>query len=32
MNGLTDDQIRDIIEEMIEKTDLLEELANELGV
>jgi hypothetical protein len=32
MNGLTDDQMRDIIEEMIDKTDLLEELANELGV
>ena len=32
MNGLTDGQIKDIIEEMVKKTDLLEELANELGV
>lgn len=32
MNGLTDDQIRDIIEELITKTELLEELTNELGV
>lgn len=32
MNGLTDEQIKTIIEELVEKTDLLEELVNELGV
>jgi hypothetical protein len=32
MNGLTDDQIKSIIEEMLEKTELLEELSNELGL
>jgi hypothetical protein len=30
MNGLTDDQIKTIIEELLSKRDLLEELANEL--
>ena len=32
MNGLTDDQIKTIIEDIINKTDLLGELENELGV
>jgi hypothetical protein len=32
MNGLTDTQIKTIIEELVEKTDLLEELVNELGI
>lgn len=32
MNGLTDEQIRDIIQDILTKTDLLGELQNELGV
>jgi hypothetical protein len=32
MNDLTDDQIKSIIEELVDKKELLEELADELGV
>ena len=32
MNDLTDDQIKSIIEELVEKKELLEELADELGI
>jgi hypothetical protein len=32
MNDLTDEQIKTIIEELVDKKEILEELANELGV
>lgn len=32
MNDLTDEQIKSIIEELVEKKEILEELADELGV
>jgi hypothetical protein len=32
MNDLTDEQIKTIIEELVDKKEILEELADELGV
>lgn len=32
MNDLTDDQIKTIIEKLVDKKELLEDLSNELGI